>query len=53
MVVWVLVCVVDVLGCMVEGCGGLWSGLVVNFEWMWFFLYLECGDLVVGVEVFV
>ncbi|KAM5263136.1 LOW QUALITY PROTEIN: L-fucose kinase [Ctenodactylus gundi] len=45
-----LACVADVLGCMAEGQGGLRSGPAANPEWMRPFSYLECGDLVAGVE---
>ncbi|XP_029420313.1 L-fucose kinase isoform X4 [Nannospalax galili] len=45
-----LACVADVLGCMAEGRGGLRSGPAANPEWMRPFSFLECGDLVRGVE---
>uniref|UniRef100_A0A8C5LGP4 L-fucose kinase n=1 Tax=Jaculus jaculus TaxID=51337 RepID=A0A8C5LGP4_JACJA len=45
-----LACVADVLGCMAEGQGGLRSGPAANPEWMRPFSFLECGDLVGGVE---
>lgn len=45
-----LACVADVLGCMAEGRGGLRSGPAANPEWIQPFSYLECGDLVRGVE---
>ncbi|XP_010642728.1 L-fucose kinase isoform X1 [Fukomys damarensis] len=45
-----LACVADVLGFMAEGQGGLRSGPAANPEWVRPFLYLECGDLVRGVE---
>lgn len=45
-----LACVADVLGCMAEGRGGLRSGPAANPEWIQSFSYLECGDLVRGVE---
>lgn len=45
-----LACVADVLGCMAEGQGGLRSGPAANPGWMRPFSYLECGDLVGGVQ---
>ncbi|XP_055477454.1 L-fucose kinase isoform X2 [Psammomys obesus] len=45
-----LACVADVLGCMAEGRGGLRSGPAANPEWIQPFSYLECGDLMKGVE---
>lgn len=45
-----LACVADVLGCMAEGRGGLRSGPAANPEWIQPFSYLECGDLMRGVE---
>lgn len=45
-----LACVADVLGCMADGRGGLRSGPAANPEWIQPFSYLECGDLMRGVE---